>query len=150
MDPDFPLPYAGEGILLTDFPEASIDGVVAAFVGSSLLHVEVRHLGGAAAEHSPGHGVLDAIDQPYLAFTFGLAPDADAHAAVDRHVAAVLGALGPWDSGRRYLNFAESAMDPRSIFPTETFDRFTSAKTRYDPTGIFVANHTIARNAAPA
>ena len=56
---------------------------------------------------------------------------------------ALLGALGPWDSGRRYLNFAESRMDPRSIFPTETYERFERAKARYDPTGMFRANHAI-------
>ena len=66
---------------------------------------------------SPDHGVLDAIDQPFVAFTFGLTPDAEVLAAVDGHVRGVLDALGPWDSGRRYLNFAESAMDPRLDLP---------------------------------
>jgi hypothetical protein len=143
MDPEAPLPYSGEGILLTDLTPAAIDGVVDAFVGSPLLHVEVRHLGGAAAVRSPDHGVLDAIDQPFVAFTFGLAPDAAALEAVDRHVKLVLGALEPWDSGRRYLNFAESQMDPRSIFPTESYDRLRRARARYDPTGLFVANHAV-------
>jgi len=143
MDPELPLPYYGEGILLTDLPAAAIDRMVETFVGSSLLHVEVRHLGGAAATRSPDHGVLDAIDQPFLAFTFGLAPDAESMAAVDGHVRRLLGALEPWDSGRRYLNFAESPMDPRSIFPTETYDRFERVKARYDPTGMFRANHAI-------
>jgi FAD/FMN-containing dehydrogenase len=143
MDPEAPLPYSGEGILLTDLPPTVIAGVVEAFVGSPLLHLEVRHLGGAAAVRSPDHGVLDAIDQPFIAFTFGLAPDAAALEAVDRHVKLVLGSLGPWDSGRRYLNFAESRMDPRSIFPTESYDRLVRARTRYDPNGMFVANHAV-------
>lgn len=146
MDPDFPLPYTGDGILLTDLPRQAIDRMVEAFVGSPLLHVEVRHLGGAAAIRSPDHGVLDAIDQPFVAFTFGLAPDADARAAVDRHVKLVLGALGPWDSGRRYLNFAESRVDPRSIFPEEGYDRFQRTKTKYDPTEMFLANHAISQH----
>ena len=64
-------------------------------------------------------------------------------AAVDRDVRRVLGALGPWDSGRRYLNFAESAMDPRSIYPEESYERFLQAKARYDPTGLFRANHPV-------
>jgi FAD/FMN-containing dehydrogenase len=145
MDPEFPLPYSGEGILLDDLPPAAIEPLVSAFVGSALLHVEVRHLGGGAAVHSPDHGVLDAIDQPFVAFTFGLAPDGDARAAVDHHVERVLGALGPWDSGRRYLNFAESAMDPRSIFPTATYERFLRVKATYDPTDLFAANHSITR-----
>jgi FAD/FMN-containing dehydrogenase len=149
MDPEAPLPYSGEGILLTDLTAAAIDGVVASFVGSPLLHLEFRHLGGAAAVRSPDHGVLDAIDQPFIAFTFGLAPDAAALEAVDRSVELVLGALGPWDSGRRYLNFAESRIDPRSIFPPESYERLARARGRYDPTGLFVANHTIRPATAP-
>ena len=48
--------------------------MVEAFVGSPLLHVEVRHLGGAAAIRSPDHGVLDAIDQPFVASRSGSRP----------------------------------------------------------------------------
>ena len=144
MDPDFPLPYAGEGLLLTDVTGESIERLVGAFVGSPLLHVEIRHLGGALARRSPDHGVLDAIDEPFLAFTFGLTPDEASHEAVERQVAAVFEAFAPWDSGRRYLNFAESRMDPRPIFPPESFDRFRAAKARYDPTGLFLANHSVA------
>ena len=143
MDPEDPLPYSGEGILLTDLPPAAIDWMVETFVGSPLLHVEVRHLGGAAARRSPDHGVLDAIDEPFVCFTFGLAFDAPMLAAVDRHVHLLLDGLGPWDSGRRYLNFAESAMDPRSIYPAEGYDRLVRAKATYDPTGVFLANHPV-------
>ncbi|HEY6570021.1 MAG TPA: FAD-binding oxidoreductase [Candidatus Limnocylindrales bacterium] len=143
MDPDFPLPYAGDGILLNDLDAAAIDEIVTAFVGSPLLHVEVRHLGGAAGRRSPDHGVLDAIDQPFVCFTFGIAPDAEAVEVVEHHARQLLGALGPWDSGRRYLNFAESQMDPRSIFPVETYERFRQVKARYDPAGMFRANHAI-------
>jgi FAD/FMN-containing dehydrogenase len=143
MDPDFPLPYAGDGILLSDLPPAAIDRMVEAFIGSPLLHVEARHLGGVAAIRSPDHGVLDSIDQPFVTFTFGFASDAEAVAAVEHHVERLLAALGPWDSGRRYLNFAESRVDPRSIFPERNYERFKRAKARYDPTGMFLANHSI-------
>ncbi len=144
MDPDFPLPYAGDGILLDELPAAAIDEIVGAFVGSPLLHVEVRQLGGAAAIRSPEHGLLDAIDQPFVCFTFGFAPSAEAAAVAEHAVAGVLGALGPWDSGRRYLNFAETRVDPRSIFPPESYERFRQVKAHYDPTGMFRANHAIA------
>jgi hypothetical protein len=143
MDPDFPLPYAGDGILLSDLPPLAIDRTVEAFVGSPLLHWEARHLGGAAGVRSPDHGVLDSIDQPFVTFTFGFTPDAEAHAAVEHHVELVLKALEPWDSGRRYLNFAESRVDPRSIFPEQNHERFKRAKATYDPTGLFLANHSI-------
>ncbi len=144
LDPADPLPYSGEGLLLTELTSTAIDRIVEAFVGSPLLHVEVRQLGGAAAIRSPDHGVLDAIDQPFVCFTFGLTFDPEALAAVDHQVDVLLEALGPWDSGRRYLNFAESRMDPRSIFPPESYERLVRAKARYDPTGLFLANHPVA------
>jgi hypothetical protein len=51
--------------------------------------------------------------------------------------------MAPWDSGRRYLNFAESRVDPRSIFPEATYDRLLEVKARYDPDGMFLANHSL-------
>jgi FAD/FMN-containing dehydrogenase len=146
MDPDFPLPYAGDGALLDDLPAAAFDRLVEAFVGSPLLHVEIRHLGGAAAVHSPEHGVLDAIDQPFVAFTFGLTPEADHIAPVEAAVEGILDALRPWDSGRRYLNFAETRVDPRSIFPPESYDRLRTVKARHDPDDRFRANHPVIRS----
>jgi hypothetical protein len=142
MDPEAPVPYAGEGLLLTEVTAATIDSLVETFVGSSLLHVEMRHLGGAAAERSVGHGLLGAIDEPFLLFTFGLTPDAEVLAAVGRDVLALLERLGPWASERRYLNFAESPMDPRSIYGPGT-DRLRRVKAARDPSGLFVANHPV-------
>jgi hypothetical protein len=60
----------------------------------------------------------------------------------------MLDALEPWDSGRRYLNFAESSVDPQSIFPAATYERLKRAKASYDPTDMFLANHPIARPTA--
>jgi hypothetical protein len=143
MDPEAPVPYTGDGILLSDLTPEAIDRMVESFVGSPLLHVEVRHLGGAAAIHSADHGVLDAIDEPFVVFTFGLTPEPDVFAAVERHASRLLAALGPWDSGRRYLNFAESRMDPSSIYPPESLQRLRAAKARYDPDDRFSVNHPI-------
>jgi hypothetical protein len=87
--------------------------------------------------------VLDRIDQRFLLFTFGLALDPDMGAAVEHHVELLLAAVGAWDSGRRYLNFTESRVDPRRLFPEESWDRLCEVKARYDPEGLFVANHSI-------
>jgi hypothetical protein len=145
MDPEEPLPYDGDGVLLDAFPVEAIDPLVDSFVGSPLLHVEVRHLGGALASGSPDHGVLDAIEQPFVLFTFGLALDADMLVAVQDHAKRVIASVGPWDSGRRYLNFAETRVDPRTIYPAASFDRLILAKERYDPTDMFRANHPLHR-----
>ncbi len=143
MDPAFPVPYSGDGTLLTDLTPAAIDALVEAFVGSPLLHAEARHLGGAAGRGSPEHGALDRIEQSFLVFTFGLALDPEMAAAAEQHVELLLRALAPWDSGRRYLNFTESSVDPRRLFPEESYDRLCEIKARYDPDGLFVANHSL-------
>jgi FAD/FMN-containing dehydrogenase len=94
---------------------------------------------------SPDHGALDAIEQPFVAFTFGLVTDPGPDlATVDRAVDDVLDALRPWDSGRRYLNFADRPTDPRSIFAPAAYGRLQRTKARVDPTGMFVANHSVA------
>jgi hypothetical protein len=63
---------------------------------------------------------------------------------VNRQVRELIEAIRPWDSGRRYLNFAESQTDPRSIYPVESYERLQQAKARYDPAGMFLANHPVA------
>jgi FAD/FMN-containing dehydrogenase len=143
MDPDFPLPYSGEGLLLDDLPPDAIETMVETFVGTPLLHVEVRHLGGALRSAPPDHGCVPTVDQPFLLFTFGLAVDAEMKTAVEHHVERLIGRFAPWDSGRKYLNFVESSVDPRSLFPEESYDRLQSVRARYDPRGMFVANHPI-------
>jgi FAD/FMN-containing dehydrogenase len=143
MDPDFPLPYAGDGILLDEYPPAATDALVESFVGSPLLHAEVRHLGGALRDGSPDHGCLDTIDEPFLFFTFGFAGDPAMHAAVEHHVELVLSGLEPWNSGRRYLNFTESRADPKTMFSEASWDRLQQVKATYDPGALFLANHSI-------
>ena len=95
----------------------------------------------------PDHGVLDAIDQPFVCFSFGLTFDPAALEAVERQVRLLIEAVRPWDSGRRYLNFAESRIDPRSIYPVESYERLRQAKARYDPAGMFLANHPVTPSA---
>ena len=143
MDPDFPLPYAGDGILLDDLPPAAIDTAVECFVGSPLLHCEVRHLGGAVRNVPERHGCVPTIEQPFILFTFGLAADAEMKAAVERSVEHLLDRFSAWDSGRRYLNFVESPVDTRLLFPEASFERLRELRARYDPRAMFVANHAI-------
>jgi FAD/FMN-containing dehydrogenase len=143
LDPPEPVPYYGEGIHLEDFDAAAIDALVGAFVPSSLMHFEVRHLGGALARTAPEHGALDAIESPFTTFAFGLAPDAESRAAVAHDVEALNAALAPWDGGRRYLNLTESPCDVRTLFSEQSYERLRKLRTRYDPGSLFCANHQI-------
>jgi hypothetical protein len=142
MDPEAPVPVSGNGMLLAELPPAAIEAIVETFVGSPLLHVEVRHLGGALRSDSPDHGSAGTVDEPFILFAFGLAVDPPTKMAVDEHVELLHALLAPWDSGRRYLNFTESPADPRSVFG-ESFDRLRKIRARYDPSELFVANHPI-------
>jgi FAD binding domain len=141
MDPEMPLPYAGQGMLLDSCTPPSVEALVEGFVGSPLVHVELRHLGGAAAVGSPDHGVLDRVPEPFLLFTFGLSPDAETVAVVDRAVDALI--AGQQHSNRQYLGLAERAADVRGIFPADTFERLCAVKRRHDPAGMFRANHYV-------
>lgn len=143
MDPAAPVPYYGEGIHLESLEAETVETVARLFVRSSLVHVEIRHLGGAVAARSPRHGALDAIDSPYTTFAFGLAPDPEARAAVAADLVALYEGLAPWDGGRRYLNFTESPVDLRAVFPERSYERLCALKARYDPAGRFRANHSL-------
>jgi FAD/FMN-containing dehydrogenase len=147
MDPPGPMPYRGEGIHLHGFDRSCIETLVEVFVDAPLTHCEVRHLGGAAARSLPGHGALDRIEAPFTTLTFGLAPDAATRAEVARQLLRLHAELAPWDSGMRYLNFAESAMDVATIYPRASYERLCALKARYDPTHLFLANHPL--RAAP-
>ena len=149
MDPAEPVPYYGEGIHLHASDSDCIEKLVEVVTSTSLMHAEVRHLGGAAARSAPGNGALDRIEAPFTTLTFGLAVDAEMKAEMERHLTRLHDELAPWDSGRRYLNFAESPMDVERVFPPESYDRLCALKHRYDPAHLFLANHPL-RAAAPA
>jgi hypothetical protein len=143
MDPPYPVPYYGEGIHLADFPVEAIDAALGVMLDSPLMHFEVRHLGGAAARRSPRHGALDCVPWPFTMMAFGLALDGDMKRVMEAEIPRLLEALRPWDSGFRYLNFAESEMDVRTIFPPESYERLRQIKAAYDPNDVFRANHRI-------
>ncbi len=143
MDPAEPVPYYGEGIHLSGFDAGCIDKLVEVIVDTPLMHAEVRHLGGAAARSGAGHGALDKIDAPFTTLTFGLALDAEMKADMGRHLTRLHSELAPWDSGTRYLNFAESPMDVQMIYPQASYDRLCALKGTYDPGHLFLANHPI-------
>ncbi len=146
MDPNAPVAYAGDGFLMTDFTAKAITTTIDLFVGSPLVHIEFRHLGGAAARRSESHGALSSIDDPFITFTFGLVSAANSHDDTTHQVNRLLDGLREWNSGHRYLNFAETPVDPRSIFTDGNYDRLRQIKAQYDPHGIFQANHRLSQD----
>jgi hypothetical protein len=145
MDPEHPVPGAGDGMLLDELPGEAIDALVAAAgrEDSPLLSVEVRHLGGAMARRSHEHGALASIDAEFALFAVGIAATPELKAAVEQHVELVRAAMEPWDAGRTYLNFAEKRTDGSRLFPELTLRRLMAIKAKVDPTDRIRSNHPI-------
>jgi hypothetical protein len=147
MDPPDPVPYAGDGGLLSDLPPAAVDALVAAAgpgSGSPLLTVEVRHLGGALGRAEPGNGALACIEEPFAQFAAGFTPLPEAARAVDEGLKRVGEALAPWQSGRSYMNFAERPFSGERMFGEEVLGRLREVRATHDPGGLFVSNHPVA------
>jgi FAD/FMN-containing dehydrogenase len=147
MDPPDPVPYAGDGGLLSDLPAAAVDALVAAAgpgSGSPLLTVEVRHLGGALGRAERGNGALACIEEPFAQFAAGFTPSPEAARAVDEGLTRLGEALAPWQSGRSYMNFAERPVSGERLFGEEVLGRLREVRATYDPGGLFVSNHPVA------
>jgi FAD/FMN-containing dehydrogenase len=146
MDPEEPVPYCGDGMLLAELPAEAVDALVAVAgpgSGSPLLTLEVRHLGGAVAERSPEHGALDAFDARFGLFGAGIVMSPEMGARVEAHAQAVKAALEPWAAGQTYLNFAERPVDSEVLFGPDRYRRLREVKAEYDPADLIRANHPV-------
>jgi FAD/FMN-containing dehydrogenase len=145
-DPEEPMPGASDTALLGPL---DADGA-AAFVeagtpteGGPLMFAELRQLGGALGRPSPYGGALTHLDGDFCAFAFGLDAGPHAGAPVEEATAAVIEALAPWHSGKRYMNFAERSGDASGIFADDTHARLVALRDRVDPDGLILPNHAL-------
>jgi FAD/FMN-containing dehydrogenase len=143
LDPDHPVPGAGDGGMLDELTDEAIDAVVHEVVGKPILSTEIRHYGGAVARPRPEHGAVSAFAAPFIMFAVGIAPTAEAKAAVHATVASLMAALEPWQSGHTYLNFAESRRDARTLWPADVHARLKQVKAEVDPEDLFRSNHPL-------
>jgi FAD/FMN-containing dehydrogenase len=146
MDPEHPVPAAGDGLALAELPAEAVDELVrvaGAGSGSPLLSVEVRHLGGEIGRARPENGALASIDAEYGLFSVGMAPTPEAKAAVETHAQTVKEAMGPWQGGHMYMNFTETSQDPSAFWQPEAYDRLRRIKADVDPTNLIRSNHPV-------
>jgi FAD/FMN-containing dehydrogenase len=145
MDPPSPVPGIGDGRMLEPLSLEAVDAIVesaGADSGSSLLSVEVRHLGGALGRTSPGDGAA-YLDSAYVMFAVGIAAGPEAAARTQHDVERVIRAIEPWDSGRDYLNFRESESTGERLFSAERYARLAAIKATVDPDNVFRSNHEV-------
>jgi UDP-N-acetylenolpyruvoylglucosamine reductase len=143
MDPEGPAPGRGDGGMLDDVDDHLLDLFVEHVVGTPILSAEIRHLGGAVARRSSGHGAVDAWEAPYSMYAVGIAPTAEAREVVDATVARLLDALAPWQAEHTYLNFAESRRRAATLFSSASYHRLRRIKAIVDPTDLIRSNHPI-------
>jgi FAD/FMN-containing dehydrogenase len=145
-DPPQPTPAVADHRLLTSLPDAAVDVLLDAAgpdADPPLLALDVRHLGGALAAGGDDHGVLDRIAAPYVLFGVGVPMGPDAGERIAEHLEEVTRAVGPWDAGRRFLNFADQPVATAQLFAPDRYARLRAVRAAHDPDGLFVANHPI-------
>jgi FAD/FMN-containing dehydrogenase len=146
MDPEAPTPAVSDTAILDSLPAAGIDALLsAAGPGSdtSLLFTELRQLGGALARPAPDAGALPCLDGQFVLFGLAIAATPDMAAHGHRDAQRVTAAMAPWSNGKRYLNFAETAVDAASGYETAHWNRLRRIRAAADPTGLFLANHPV-------
>jgi len=147
MDPRDPIPCAGEHRLLDALPAEAIDAFVALAgpgSGSPMLNIELRHLGGALGRVPDGAGAAGALAGEFCLFAVGVTPTPEAAGALRAHFGAVVQALAPYEAGR-FFSFTEEATPATAFFHDDVVARLRAVKAAVDPSGVFQANHDIAR-----
>ena len=143
MDPDHPVPGGGDGMALDDLDPEAIDAIVCATVGSPLLSVEIRQLGGAIGRSRANHGALAALDAPFLLFAVGVAPTPEAARALERTVGHLRTALARLEAPHTYLNFAESKREAKSLWSETSYHRLRRIKAAVDPQNVIRSTHEL-------
>jgi FAD/FMN-containing dehydrogenase len=146
MDPDRPVPNQGDGAFLADLPAAAIDALVALAgpdADTTLLSVEVRHLGGALARPAPGGGAQPDIGARYVMFAGGFTPTPELVGTVRAHAQGVKDALAPWHASYDYYNFEETPAAASTVLPAASYRRLQQIKARYDPDQVIISTHPV-------
>ena len=146
MDPEQPVPAAGDGLLVDHLPPDALDTFVEAAGANAhfpLLSIELRHLAGELQRPRPEHGALSSIDADYAMFAVGMVPAPELETPVRTQVQAVKDALAPSAARRMYLNFAETKRDAASFWTEQAYHRLRRIKTAVDPDNIIRSNHPI-------
>jgi FAD/FMN-containing dehydrogenase len=145
MDPEEPIPYLSEAMLMRELDDAALDAFVAPIPpGAPVLFGELRHLGGAVARVPDGAGAAGRLDGEYLMFAGGIvmAPEMAAPVAAALH--ACKAALADYDTGSSYLNFVEQPVDAAQLYADDVYPRLRAIRAAVDPDGRMVGNHPIA------
>jgi hypothetical protein len=148
MDPVDPMPAWEKGMLLRDLTGETVDALLAAAgpqLDIPLIMAEVRLMGGALGRPAkvpnavPGRGGAYAV----LVLGPGVPELAQVVPAIGK---GVLGALQPWASPEKMINFLGDVTGPDEVaaaYPPATLDRLRQVKQAVDPDGVFSFGYAI-------
>jgi hypothetical protein len=129
--------------MLAEVDAELVDTLVDLTVGSPLLSVEIRHLGGAVARPRPEHGAVSHFEAPFILYAVGIAPTPEAKEIVEGVTAVLRDALAPWEADHTYLNFAETRRGGAKLFTAEAHEGLLRIKAEVDPQDVIRSNHPL-------
>ena len=141
-DPLDPTPTHEAATVLTDFPAAAADALLAMAgpeSSSPQVLVEVRQMGGATARAGAHDSAFCARQAAYALLTVGIAGTP----GVEDHAAAVLDAVAPWVGGHRMPNFTFEAERLVDAYDSRTLERLRAGVRTYDPHGVMAIGHAL-------
>jgi len=146
MDPEQPVPAAGDGLMVDHLSADAVDAfveVAGAHAQFPLVSIELRHLGGQLRRQSPEHGALASIDANYAMNAVGIVSTPELEAPVRTQVQAVKTTLAPWAARHMNLNFTETQQDATTFWTEQAYHRLRRIKTAVDPDELIRSNHPI-------
>jgi FAD/FMN-containing dehydrogenase len=144
MDPEEPVPYLSEAMLLHGLDDDALAAFTAPIQpGAPVLFGELRHLGGALAREPEAGGAIGRLDGEYLLFGVGLVMGPDTAAPIKDALQALMASLAAYDTGFSYLNFVETQVDPARLYGGDAYPRLRAIRAAVDPDNRMVGNHPI-------
>ncbi|MBJ7353497.1 MAG: FAD-binding oxidoreductase [Thermoleophilaceae bacterium] len=143
MDPEDPIPYAADHMLLDMVDAQTVKELVAAAGAGSdspMGVVELRHTGGALSRCEPGSGARTNLPGEMLYFTVGALMPGLPPEALDAQAGKVRAILEPHKAEQDYLNFSEEAGKLGDFFDPHTLSRLAKIKAEYDQSNRFQGN----------
>jgi len=138
-DPEDPGPARVDGLTLSTLDEAAVDAYLElAGPGADvpLIHLEIRHLGGALDRSAPDHGALDVAGGTHAVGGVGIAMTPAMDGAIADVLIAVEERLAPWRAETSLFNLCEGLRGYSGAFPPAIAERLTTVRSTYDPEGL--------------
>jgi hypothetical protein len=146
LDPKGPVEAVADGYVLAGFDTVGLDALLAVChpaIESSLMRIDINHLGGAFAERRPEHGSAGVLGGDHAVVGVGLASTPELTDATCASLDAVEQAVRTWLSPRQFMNFGNRPRAAEAYFSDADLQRLRAVRGRYDTDGILLANRPL-------